>query len=308
MKKILCIIVFSLTIFLLSGCNSLLTEKRVLNNEKWIEDIKYLDANLRKEHPNIFKYVEEDKWNQSIESLIADIPKLSDSSIILKTSQIIASLGDGHTFINPLDLITPFGQEHEVYWYKNFEEDEILYFRLNKFTTNFHLFKDKKPDKKPPDFREVQKSLISEINKHNYSKFIIDLRENRGGDVNILNAVVDMIKFQTDLKGEDIYILTGKESASASVTLAWKLQGTLGSTVVGETTGGNVNLFTTCNQSLQLPNSNLNIYYPFKESIYKKGYIGGVNPDFEVRQNYSDYLNGIDTCYEFVKNVNNNYF
>lgn len=75
---------------------------------------------------------------------------------------------------------------------------------------------------------------------------------------------------------------------------------------MGETTGGNVNLFTTCNQSLQLPNSNLNIYYPFKESIYKKGYIGGVNPDFEVRQNYSDYLNGVDTCYEFVKNLNLN--
>ena len=439
MKKILCVIVFSLIIFLLSVCSSLLSEKRVLNNEKWIEDIKYLDANLRKEHPNIFKYVEEDEWNQSIESLIVDIPKLSDSSIILRTSQIIASLGDGHTFINPLDLITPFGQEHikpesvvefpikceyfddgvrvvecdskykdilgyklisinnidinkilsdiatlishdykneqcslvyakkfmniydilkffevvdsyratfnfendkkeiislelkaienkkinyisknkknmktnevpsgenEVYWYKNFEDDEILYFRLNKFTTNFHIFKDKKPDKEPPDFREVQERLISEINKHNYSKFIIDLRENRGGDVNILNAVVDMIKFQTDLKGEDIYILTGKESASASVTLAWKLQSTLGATVVGETTGGNVNLFTTCNQSLELPNSNLNIYYPFKESIYKKGYIGGVNPDFEVRQNYSDYLNGVDTCYEFIKNLN----
>lgn len=63
MKKILCVIVFSLIIFLLSVCSSLLSEKRVLNNEKWIEDIKYLDANLRKEHPNIFKYVEEDEWN-----------------------------------------------------------------------------------------------------------------------------------------------------------------------------------------------------------------------------------------------------
>ena len=35
--------------------------------------------------------------------------------------------------------------ENEVYWYKNFEEDEILYFRLNKFTTNFHIFKGKIP-------------------------------------------------------------------------------------------------------------------------------------------------------------------
>ncbi|WP_438626703.1 hypothetical protein [Paraclostridium sp.] len=63
MKKILYVIIFSLIIFLLSVCSSLLSEKRVLNNEKWIEDIKYLDANLRKEHPNIFKYVEEDEWN-----------------------------------------------------------------------------------------------------------------------------------------------------------------------------------------------------------------------------------------------------
>lgn len=438
MKKILCIFIFALTIFLLSGCNLLPTEKRVLSNEDWIEDIQSLDTNLRKEHPNIFKYIEEEEWNKSIESLKSDVDKISDTSIILRISQIVTSIGDSHTGIDPLDLIKPLDEEqikpesiaefpikceyfddgvrviecdskykdilgaklvsinnvdinkilsdiatliphdykneqcalvyskefmnvynilksfevvdnnkatytfendkketitlklkavenkkinyiavnkkdmktnkvpkgeNEVYWYKNFEEDDILYFRFNRFATNYRIFKDQKPEKEPPDFREVQEKLIREINRHNYSKFVIDLRENRGGDVNIRNSIVAMIKFQTDLKGEDIYILTGKESVSASATLAWELQSKLGATVVGETTGGNVNIFTSVAQSIELPNSKLKIYHPFKESIYEKGYIGGVNPDFEVKQSYEDYINGIDTSYEYIKNL-----
>lgn len=195
------------------------------------------------------------------------------------------------------------GVENPHYWYKNFKEDDILYFRLNKFGTNYNIFKDNVLYELLPDFREVQERLIDEINKQDYSKFIIDLRKNGGGDVNILNAMISMFKFQTDLKGEDIYIITGKQSASASVILAWELQSKLGATVVGETTGGNVNLFTTSNQSIELPNSKLNIYHSFKESIYDKDHIGGVVPDFEVIQTYEDYINGIDTSYEYIKNL-----
>ena len=113
-----------------------------------------------------------------------------------------------------------------------------------------------------------------------------------------------MIKFRTDLIGEEIYILTGKYSNSSSTTFAWELQKKLGANIVGETTGGNVNLFTTGGQIIELPNSKLKVYVSAYESVNEKGYIGGVNPDFEVKQNYNDYINGIDTVYEYIKDLN----
>ncbi|MGL5750554.1 MAG: S41 family peptidase, partial [Paraclostridium sp.] len=195
------------------------------------------------------------------------------------------------------------GIENPYYWYKNFNEDNILYFRYNAFLNNYYLYKDTVLYDILPDFREVQESLIAEINKKNYSKFIIDLRENGGGDNNILNAMISMFKFQTDLKGEEIYVIIGKETFSASVVLAWELESKIGATVVGETTGGNVNLFTTVSQKIELPNSNLKITHPFKESTYDKNHTGGAVPDYEVIQTYEDYINGIDTCYEFIKNI-----
>ncbi|CEP79763.1 hypothetical protein QJR30_04540 [Paraclostridium sordellii] len=83
MKKILFIIIFSLMTSLLSGCNLLKNEERKLNNEEWLEDIKTLDTNLKKEHQNIFRYTSEKEWNKNIENLKSDIDKLSDRSIIL---------------------------------------------------------------------------------------------------------------------------------------------------------------------------------------------------------------------------------
>lgn len=408
-----------------------------MTNAEWIEDIQTLDTELREKHPNIFKYISEESWSKNIENLKSDLSHLSDTDIILRISQIVNTIGDGHTFIHPKDLLKPIdeenlspetllefpikgdyfndgfrivecgsnyqkilgsrliaindidintvlndvstlisgdyknnqhplayaklfinsydvlkffkvvdstnakftfennngeeiilnlkaienkkinyispnkkemktniikGVENPYYWYKNFKEDNVLYFKYNTFLKNYFLFRDNLLYELLPDFREVQERLITEINNHDYSKFIIDLRNNQGGDVNILNAMISMFKFQTDLKGEDIYVITGKQSASASVTLAWELQSKLGATVVGETTGGNVNIFTTVSQKIELPNSTLKITHPFKESIYDKDHIGGVVPDFEVIQTYEDYINGIDTCYEFIKN------
>lgn len=439
MKRIVYTVIFLITITLVSGCNLPLEEKQILSKEQWVEDIQTLDKGLREGHPDIFKYTSEEEWNQNIESLKADVDKLSDSDIILRISQIVKTIGDAHTFVHPIDFLKPIGEEklntesilvfpikgdyfndgfrivecgsnyqkilgtrliaindidintilndlstlitsdyknnqcslayakffinsydvlkffnivdntnaeftfendegeeiilnlkavenHKInyistskkemktniiegiknpyYWYENFEEDNILYFRYNSFGTNYSIFKDNKLGEMLPDFREVQERLIDEINKHDYSKFIIDLRENGGGDVKIRNAMMEMFKIRTDLKGEDIYVITGKQSASASVSLAWELQSKLGANVVGETTGGNVNLFSTHNQSVVLPNSGLNIYHSFKESIYDKDHTGGVVPDFKVIQTYEDYINGVDTCYEYVKDLN----
>lgn len=191
--------------------------------------------------------------------------------------------------------IMPEG-ENKLYWYNGFEEDEVLYFKFNSFVTSLD-------DDKYPNFYDFIDELLKEMNSNKYNKLVIDLRDNGGGRSNLGYALIEGIKLKTDLSGEDIYLITGKKTGSAAVILAYEMQSKMNVKVVGEETGGNVNLFGAGGQ-FELPNSKLKPIIGSNLKINKEGYNGGVKPDIEIKQNYDDYINGIDTCYEYIKNIN----
>ncbi|MGL4911748.1 MAG: S41 family peptidase, partial [Romboutsia sp.] len=186
-------------------------------------------------------------------------------------------------------------RESEVYWYKNFEEDNILFLKYSGFTS-------RSSGEKYHNFYRFQDALIKEINESNYDKLVIDLRDNKGGSLHILTSMIEMFKYSAKVDGENIYVVTSKITGSAAVTLAWNLQSEIGATIAGESTGGNINLFSTRNDQLELPNSKLKPVYSHKFINNKYGYNGGVEPDIEIMQSYEDYIEGIDTCYEYIKN------
>lgn len=440
MKNKLFIIIFLVTSIVLTGCSSSFYEEQVLSDVQWIEDIDYLDNKLKEYHPDLFKFISEDKWNKNIENLKSEVPELSDTSIKLRISQIIASIGDAHTSMLPSELLSPvpspilrgenpndiegvlefpikcdyfddgvrviecdskykeilgykiisinnmninsiindigtlfacdynneqkgleYAKEYlnvyeflkffnvigsnkaeyvfendndekihlslkatenknidyisvskkdmktsmipkgksEFYWYENFQEDNILFLKFNSFISNTD-------NEKCPNFYDFQDRLLKEINNNNYHKFVIDLRNNRGGKTKILNSMIEMFKYKTNLNSENIYVITGKKTNSASVLLTWDLQSKRGATVVGEVTGGNINLFFTNSSQLELSNSKLKPTYSLGFINNNERYNGGVKPDIEIIQDYEDYINGIDTCYEYIKNININ--
>ncbi|MGL5715457.1 MAG: S41 family peptidase [Paraclostridium sp.] len=434
--KHLCLIITLMTAMFFSGCSYTSSDTRILSDAQWIEDIDFLDNKLRYFHPDLFKYISEDKWNENIERLKLEVPQLSDNFIKLRISQIISSIGDSHTALLSSELLSPipstlppdenptyiegivefpikcdyfddglrviecdskysevlgyklisinnvninniisdistlisYDYENEQkgmayvnqilnvyeilnffnivdsnmaeyvfenddkeqinlsiqakknvdieyvsinkksmktsvipegsdknYWYTNFNDDNILFFKFNRFITDTR-------GEKYPNFDKFLEGLLEEINKNNYEKFIIDLRENRGGSPKVLNALIENINYRTNLNGEDIYIITGKTTGSASVLLAYNMQSKKGATVVGEVTGGNINLFSSGGR-FELPNSKLKPTVSSNSIVNKNGYNGGVIPDIKVIQNYKDYINGIDTCYEYIKNI-----
>lgn len=436
MKNLYIVMILLVTMFS-TGCISTNYEKRVLNDNEWIEDINFLDSKLREYHSDLFKFVGEDTWNKNINKLKEDVPKLSDSSIKLRIVQIISSIGDAHTSVLSGEIFAPipstmpkrknitevdgilefpikcdyfddglrviecdtnyeqvlgyklisinnknidtivsdistlvsydYGNEQKgkahasrflnvyeilkflnivlrdeaeyifenhnnekiklsikaknnekikyisankkkmktnvvpkgstkFYWYNNFKEDNILFFKFNKFITDIS-------SENYPNFHEFLDGLIEEINSNNYKRFVIDLRENNGGLIEVLNAFIENITYRTNLEGKNIYILTSKKSASASVLLAFHMQSKKGANIVGETTGGNVNSFNTVNYQIELPNSKLKPVISLKLQIKEEEYKGGVKPDIEVKQKYKDYIDGIDTCYEYIKQL-----
>lgn len=90
-------------------------DSKVLTNAQWIEDINYLENILTKFHP----YLNKDRANfdEKINQLRKDIPKLNDFEITLRIMQVVASIGDGHTTIslNTPEYIYPFYTR----WYDN---------------------------------------------------------------------------------------------------------------------------------------------------------------------------------------------
>ncbi|CEN93406.1 S41 family peptidase [Paraclostridium sordellii] len=182
--------------------------------------------------------------------------------------------------------------EESPYWFEYIEEDNIFYFRFKQCLSTEEI-----------NYYSFEQKFIKVINDTKFEKLVIDLRDNRGGRLAIVDSIINELKYKTELEGKDIFAITNKGTASAAADIAWKLQYELGATIVGEETGGNVNFFGTENEFITLPNSKLKIFYPYNEVNNKKGYLGGVKPDIKVEQSYENYLKDIDDYYEFIKNI-----
>ncbi|WP_042274607.1 S41 family peptidase [[Clostridium] dakarense] len=435
MKKII-FIIFIFSAIVLSGCSISIDGEKTLENKKWIEDIDYMDENLRIKHPDLFRYISEETWNKNLQKLKSEVKKLSDISISLAISQIISSINDGHTSTDILNLLTPIGKEkitlgeifefpirfeyfedelravkcdrqykeilgykllsinniptdevikkvstlisydndqfakerakeymptyeylkflkivdsdeaqyvfendkkeeitlkvkaiknddvdyinldkkeskinekieeqNDFYWFKEFKEDNLLYFKYNKIFTNQGANIDKENASNYPNYYDFHYKLIDKINNNKFEKLVIDLRDNLGGKLSLVDFLTHELKYKINLKGEDIFVITGKKTGSAAVILAFKLQSELGAAVVGEETGGNVNMFGTEGEFITLPNSKLMIKHPCSSINLKEDHVGGVKPDIAIKQTYENYLNGIDDCYDYIKNL-----
>ncbi|MGX4600069.1 S41 family peptidase [Faecalimicrobium sp. JNUCC 81] len=194
-------------------------------------------------------------------------------------------------------------EQNDFYWFKEFKEDNLLYFKYNKIFTNQGPNIDKENASNYPNYYDFHYKLIDKINNNKFEKLVIDLRDNLGGKLSLVDFLIHELKYKINLKGEDIFVVTGKKTGSAAVILAFKLQSELGATVVGEETGGNVNMFGTEGEFITLPNSKLIIKHPSSSRNYKEGHVGGIKPDIEINQNYENYLDGIDDCYDYIKNL-----
>jgi len=71
---------------------------------RWQDDLRYLQTEAPRRHPNLFHHLTREEWQSSIAGLSARVPQLEDYEIIAGVAKIIASLGprDGHSRVNLL--------------------------------------------------------------------------------------------------------------------------------------------------------------------------------------------------------------
>jgi hypothetical protein len=73
----------------------------VMTKDKWLADIEYAVTQILKTHPNPFRRISKEELEASIARLKTELPNLNDDEITIRLMQIVASIRDGHTHLEP---------------------------------------------------------------------------------------------------------------------------------------------------------------------------------------------------------------
>ena len=84
---------------------------------EWRADLAHLIATLERVHPNLYARVDREVFHERAEALRAAIPELEDEQIVVRLMQLVASVEDGHTSLDPIDP-AGFGRWYPVRFYR----------------------------------------------------------------------------------------------------------------------------------------------------------------------------------------------
>ena len=151
---------------------------------------------------------------------------------------------------------------------------------------------------------EFAAEVEAKLESGDYTKFIIDLRNNGGGSDGVLYPVTYLAQ-QFIVNGGAAYVLAGEGTFSSALINTVQLKDA-GAAFVGAPTGGSVDHFGAIT-GFELPNSGIRGQYSNKfidlGSYYEAAKPYGVEsfrPDIEVEQTFADYMDGVDTAVQYI--------
>ena len=151
---------------------------------------------------------------------------------------------------------------------------------------------------------EFAAEVKAKLESGDYTKFIIDLRNNGGGSDGVLYPITYLAQ-QFIANGNAAYVLAGEGTFSSALINTVQLKD-VGATFVGTPTGGSVDHFGAVT-AFELPNSGIRGQYSNKfidlGSYYEAAGPYGVEsfrPDIQVEQTFADYMDGVDTAVQYI--------
>jgi hypothetical protein len=102
---------------------------RQLTAEQWREDLRFMVAEMKSRHANLYHQISREKFDAAVADLDRQIPQLQRNQIIVGMMRIAAMVGDGHTRVDPRkDKAFGFGSlPLQLYWF-----DDGIYVRTAK--------------------------------------------------------------------------------------------------------------------------------------------------------------------------------
>ncbi len=185
------------------------------------------------------------------------------------------------------DIISAFSS-YSPYIYQGYYRameirDDVLLISYNTCSDN--------PSYPMKNFTSDLKKVLS---KKKYSKIIVDLRYNGGGNSAVLNSVIKLLKKEKCSK----YALIGENTFSSAILNAVSLKDDADFTLVGTPTGGSINHYGEL-KSFTLPETGWEVYYSSKYFKLSKNYEGSIIPDVYIEKDAESYFSGIDKEVEY---------
>lgn len=395
-------------ILLLTGCSPIPSVKPYLaadRNDRWLNDIAYLEKTLPEVHKNLFFQLSEQEFSRQLAELKKKVPDYTDEQIEIELSLILAAIGDTHTGasigperqyplqlhwfeegiyimstskeyqelldariitlngrkieeaaekIKPLlgeaneswfktqiiyylplpDVLQYFGlssseeielrvalaggqektvrmkpvsykefvaaerpaepvplyqsHEGENYWYEYLPQEKVFYLNYR----SCRQMRDK-------PFEIFAKEVWDFVQSHETERFVLDLRENRGGSSPILEPFIKELKNSSFNAPGKLYVIIGRDTFSSAILNALSLQKATEAYFVGEPTGGKPNHYGEVKQ-FKLPNSEKTIRYSTKYFKWLEDDPAALEPDKRLGQTYAAYRQGEDPVMDWI--------
>jgi len=185
----------------------------------------------------------------------------------------------------------------DSYWFEYLEKSKTIYFQFNEVQNQ----------KGKETISEFAKRLAEFVNTNEFNRFVVDLRNNMGGDDSYLKPLVELLRDNPKINQRNkLFVLTGRHTFSSAVLFAYKLKLQTKAIFIGEPTaqgpvfGGNPS-------QIKLPNSGLvftvattstartQAIWPFKTE-------NAISPDTLVSCSFDDFKTGRDPVMELALN------
>ncbi len=193
---------------------------------------------------------------------------------------------------DPAAVSAPLYQKNPelFYWFEYLGDSKTLYFKYN-VAANMNT--------RPVEVFAEQ--LASFVGTHPVDRFIIDMRDNGGGDSSILFRLLAGLpgRFDFNQRGH-FFVVIGRNTFSSAVINAVDLKKQTQAIFVGEPTGGKPNSYGEV-RTLFLPKSGLAVRYSTRFFKLLEDDPPSFNPDITAQLSSTDYAAGQDPVWEALQ-------
>lgn len=180
----------------------------------------------------------------------------------------------------------------ERYWFRWLEESRTLYVSYRRCQNQ----------KGGPSIKRFSRELFAFAKNHPVERFVLDLRNNRGGNYHLSDPLIKGIRESEKInRPGSLFVILGRESFSAGVVTAIQLKRETAALLVGEPPRSRPN-GTDNYEWMHLPNSRLRVDYTDRRAEHwpEMGDSALVPIDLPVENSFQDYRAGRDRVLETV--------
>lgn len=183
--------------------------------------------------------------------------------------------------------LPPYIKFNDKAYYGEFYEDEKALYILYNACVN---------DLDQP-FSNFINELYSQVKEKNIDKVIIDLRNNSGGNSNVIKPLYSLLK--NELNQAELYIIIGSKTFSSGLMNAIELSNDYNGILIGSPTGGKPNHYGEVKVT-QLPSGNRISWSTNYFKLINDDNIDSLYPDIPIDITSHDFFELKDPILEFI--------